>query len=159
MNQLGRPQRKSSIILLSMICLILSSLYSPSFAEESFAVVINISNPFKSQRHNAISVITRLYLKKGKMWPDSDITCRAFDRYATSAEHKQFVEHILQMNEGRLSEHWAKMKQLRGDTSPRKIKTTRILLKLIQKNPGAFGIVNRKETVDLPKGIRVLFYF
>ena len=93
------------------------------------------------------------------MWPDSDITCRAFDRDATSDEHQEFVEHILQMSKGRLAEHWAKMKQLRGDTSPRKIKTTRILFKLIQKNPGAFGIVSRKEASDLPQGVRVLFYF
>ncbi len=146
-------------ISLVTLVILLSATFSPLFAEDSFALVINQHNPFTGNRQEAISLITRLFLKKGKMWPDTEVTCRPFDRDAKSPEHQHFVETVLKMSEGRLSEHWAKMKQLRGDTPPRKIKSARILLKLLEKNEGAFGIVNRKDIKTLPKHIKVLFSF
>ncbi|MGB0910084.1 MAG: hypothetical protein ACPGYT_06950 [Nitrospirales bacterium] len=128
-------------------------------AQDSFALVVNKQNSHTASREDMISLIARLYLKKGKMWPDSDVTCRPFDRMTNSPEHQYFMKSVLKMEEGRLSEHWAKMKQLRGDTPPRKIKSTRILLKLIEKNSGAFGIVKREDIATLPEKIKVLFLF
>ena len=146
-------------IVFSLFIILISGTCSPGFSEDSFALVVNHNNPFSGDRQETISLIARLFLKKGKMWPKSDITCRPFDRDGDSIEHRHFVQGILKMSKGRLAEHWAKMKQLRGDTPPRKIKTTRILLKLIQKNEGAFGIVSQDEVSNLPKDVRVLFFF
>ncbi len=147
------------IIGIFLCCILLSGIDSPGFAQDSFALIINEDNPYTSNRKDMISLIARLYLKKGKMWPESDETCRPFDRAKNSPEHQHFMKTILKISEGRLSEHWAKMKQLRGDTPPRKIKSTRILLKLIEKNPGAFGIVSQKDLPTLSKKVKVLFSF
>ena len=146
-------------VTLTLFIVLLTSTSSPVLAKDSFALIINEDNHSSGSRKEMISLIARLFLKKGKMWPESDLTCRPFDRGDTSQEHQEFIEKILKMSKGRLDDHWAKMKQLRGDTPPRKINSTRILLRLIQKNKGAFGIVSREDAADLPQGIKVLFFF
>ena len=161
---MDNPQKSTTTITsgslsLLLSCILLIGVSSPVIAQDSFALIINQENAISGSREEMINLISRLFLKKGKMWPDSEITCRPFDRAKDSRERQNFVAHILEMNEMRLSDHWAKMKQLRGDTPPRKIKSTRILLKLIEKNPGAFGVISRQAASNLPKSVKVLFYF
>ena len=122
------------------------------------AVIVNQGNPISGTSDELRSLVVRLFLKQQKDWP-SNILCRIYDRESDSAEHQQFVERILNMSEGKLSTHWVKMKQLSGETPPRVIRSSSILLRFIQKHQGGIGIVKKEESKKLSSSVKVLFTF
>ncbi len=122
------------------------------------AIIVNRENPISGTSKELNILVARIFLKQQKDWPN-DILCRAYDRELDSAEHQQFVEHILKMSEGTLSTHWVKMKQLSGETPPRVIRSSGILFRFIEKHKGGIGIVKQEEVRKLPPSIKVLFGF
>lgn len=128
------------------------------FAANSFFVVVNSKNSFSADLEEMRVVVSRLFLKKQSAWPSGELV-KPYDRSPHSGEHQRFVEDILKIGEGNLLNHWAKMKQLRGETPPRSIKATSILLKLIEKNKGGLGVVGEEVASKLPDGVKVLFAF
>ncbi len=146
--------------LLRFFCVlfVIVSLATPCFAEETMAIIVNRGNPISGTSEELNHLVARIFLKQQKDWP-SDISCRTYDREQDSLEHQQFVEHKLKMSEGRLLAHWGKMKQLSGETPPRVIRSSSILLRFIAKHNGGIGIVKQEEVRKLPSSIKVLFTF
>ena len=143
---------------LSCVTLVIVSLATPCFAEETMAIIVNKGNPISGTSEELNNLVARIFLKQQKDWP-SDILCRTYDREQDSLEHQQFVERILNMSEGRLLAHWGKMKQLSGETPPRVIRSSSILIRFIAKHKGGIGIVKQEEVRKLPSSIKVLFMF
>ncbi len=143
---------------LSYLMLVIVSLAAPCFAEETMAVIVNRGNPISGTSEELNNLVARIFLKQQKDWPN-DISCRTYDREQDSLEHQQFIERVLNMSEGRLLAHWGKMKQLSGETPPRVIRSSSILLRFIAKHKGGVGIIKQEEVSKLPSSIKVLFTF
>ena len=151
----SRPLR---MLPLFCVWLMIIALAAPCFAEETMAIIVNRENPISGTTEELNNLVARIFLKQQKDWP-SDILCRTYDRESHSPEHQHFVERILNMSEGRLLAHWGKMKQLSGETPPRVIRSSSILLRFIAKHKGGIGIVKQEEVKKLPSSIKVLFTF
>lgn len=123
------------------------------FAANSFFVIVNSQNSFSADPEQMKVVVSRLFLKKQSAWPSGELV-KPYDRSPQSGEHQRFVEEILKIGEGHLLNHWAKIKQLRGETPPRSIKATSILLKLIEKNKGGWVWLVRRLPLSFPMGSR-----
>ncbi len=157
MTMISQSGRLHSLWL-SCGMLVILSLAVPCFAEETMAVIVNRGNSISGTSEELHNLVARIFLKQQKDWP-SDISCRTYDREQDSLEHQQFVERILKMSEGRLLAHWGKMKQLSGETPPRVIRSSSILIRFIAKHKGGIGIVKQEEARKLPSSIKVLFTF
>ena len=140
------------------ILLWIGMLPALGLAGESYAVVVNKDNSFSGTLNEMEHIVARMFLKQQTRWPN-DLSSRPFDRTLESSEHQVFVAHVLKLSERNLAEHWGKMKQLRGDTPPRSIRSPRVLLRLIEKNKGGFGVIKTENVGELPEGVRILFSF
>lgn len=134
-------------------------LFSGAFVQAfagSYAVVGNVKNAVS--RSDAQQQVKRLFLRQRAAWSNG-LAGRAFDRAATTPEHRAFRRVVLDMSKDRLSNYWLSLKQRTGETPPRTIASTRMLIRLVSKYDGSFGVVEEKYTKVLPAGVRVLFTF
>lgn len=158
MRDVNFKKRALSLWFLVTVLACLVSAAPSCLAGTSFVVIVNDQNSFSGDPSDMKVVVSRLFLKKQSAWPDGELV-KPYDRTLHSQEHQRFVKDILNLKEGKLLEHWAKMKQIRGETPPRSIRAASILLKLIKKHKGGFGVVDAELADQLPAGIKVLFAF
>ena len=131
---------------------------------EVFAVVVNAQLP-ELETVQALpdvqkqKLIRQLYLKERTFWPQGT-PAAPMARPAGRRIQDAFTSVILEMQENQLTSHWSKVKQISGTSSVRAINRDRTLLRLIEKKPGAFGVVKQKALdVILPDNVQVLLYF
>lgn len=122
-------------------------------AAADYVVVVNETNEFSGDPAAIKQQLKKLFLKQQSEWPSGEKAI-PFDRDGDSASHQALLTVILGMTEAEIAAHWKKMKQVRGDTPPRAVGSASILLRLLAKKKGAFGIVKSEEAANLPKGVK-----
>jgi len=136
--------------------LLLLGLAGPAQAAE-YALVVNAANPASDDAETR-QIIKRLYLKEASSWPDG-AEAQPFAREAGTPEQTAFYTQVLGMDETAVDEHWLRVKQVKGETPPRSIGSSRIIYRLVGKYAGSFAVVSADEIADAPAEVKVLFTF
>ncbi len=113
-------------------------------ASDPFLVIVNTENQFESDEDTMKTVLSRLFLSDQKNWPDGSEAI-IFARPPGSAEQLAFQEFVLEKSAIELSEHWLRLKQTQGETPPRAISSSRILLRQINMKPDAVSVISRED--------------
>ncbi len=129
--------------VLLLVCLLLLPEVS---AAESFAVVASAENPARSID---AATLRRLYLKEQSEWPDGT-TGKPIARPAGSRAHELFLEHVLRMDQSRLTRHWISLKQRTGQRRALQVDSDEKLILLLRRFPGAFGVLPTSAVEDDP---------
>ena len=133
-------------------------IHTPSVVAETFYLLVNVKNNFNGDEMAIKSVIKRLYLKQQTKWPN-ELDARPFSRTEDDPSQRVFVASVLEMSDAELNAHWLKLKQTQGGTPPRAVGSTRILLRTLGKNEGAFGIASETQVSSIPQAVKVLLEF
>lgn len=111
---------------------------APVVAEaEPFAVVANAEN---DARDVDAATLRRLFLKSQVEWPGG-LSAKPFGRPANSPAHRALLEHVLQMDQARLTRHWISLKQRTGQRSTLEVESEDQLVLLLRRFPGALGVL------------------
>lgn len=138
--------RSQFFILTFTLILIIDSSITSHAAAADYLVIANASDPITNHSENIAPRIKQLYLKESKTWRSS-LLAKPFARSPGSQVQRAFEENILQMSASQLDTHWLRLKQIRGETPPRAIGSTQILLRQLQRKPGAFATIKRSEYI------------
>lgn len=144
-------------VLCSLLLMVGALCVQTAFAQ-SFSVIVNASNDYSASEEEMKHLIKRLFLKQENDWPNGEYA-QVFSRDAKSPELSQFTDSILAMNSAQVARHWLSLKQKTGETPPRSISSTRMLLRTLERYPGAVGLVDEETAKDLPGSVKVLFSY
>ena len=123
-----------------------------------FAVVVHPDNKYQAKRDEMKSVVRQLYLRERGAWP-TKAKSKPLARPKESQEHQLFRKLVLRKTQNALERHWLALKQKNGESAPRGIRSTRVMLQLIRRNKGSFGIVPEKDAKKAGERVRILFTF
>lgn len=137
--------------------MIVCSVIAGDAISGEFAVIVNTSNDYKSDEKDMSETVRQLYLKKRSAWPNKT-DAKAFARSIDSPEQKAFVESVLGITQTALDEHWISLKSRSGQTGPREVGSDVIVIKFVQKYPGAFSVI-KADIARSSDGVKVLFTF
>lgn len=116
----------------------------PTGSSGEFLIIVNAQNQFDTDDDAMQTILSRLFLSDQKNWPNGNEVV-VFSRSPESAEQKAFQEVVLRKSETELNNHWLKMKQVHGESPPRTISSSRILLRQINMKPDAVGIITKSD--------------
>lgn len=144
----------------TLAAILFLSLFVPEIVPASdYMLIVNVENTYPGNATDAKILIKQLYTKLKSTWPTVyKLKARAIDR-ANNGSHSAFLKYVLKMSDSELASYWLSLKQKTGETPPRSIKSTRMALKFVAKNKGAFTMIKKKEEKSLGKGVKVLFEF
>ncbi len=132
----------------------------PTADDAELVVVVNPANVLKGD-DTARASVRQLYLKQRSEWPvrvgGEPLDAKPFGRAAGSVEQRAFLSAVLGMSEVDLVKHWIDLKQRTGQTEPRSLASDRMVLKMVAKYPGGFGVVDRASADEQSDSVRVLF--
>lgn len=123
-----------------------------------YAVVVNKTNNIEGSQEEMQQQVQRIFLKQQTAWA-GNIEAFPLDREADDAAHLAFAKVVLQMNVQEISSHWLSLKQQQGQTPPRSVGASSILLKLIGRREGGMGIVSVDDLSNAPGTVKILFRF
>lgn len=127
-------------------------------AQAQFVVVAHADTAAAEDPEQSLQQVRRLFLKEQSNWTDGT-TATAFQREQDNPAMQAFHKSVLEKSDAEVLAHWQKLKQLRGETPPRAVGSARILLRLVAREPGRFGIVTREEAANLPPDVKILFEY
>lgn len=130
---------------------------APHAAAQTFAVIVHADNTFQADDAGTVEQLRRLYLKDQTSWPGG-ADAIAFAREEGTPEQDAFLSAVVGMSPSEEQAHWLRLKQIRGETEPRAVGSSRILARQIARNEGAFSVVLASEAADM-EGVRVLYTF
>lgn len=113
-------------------------------AGEQFFVVVNAENKISNDSETLHRTLRRIYLKEITSWPNGDSSI-FFARPEQTLEEQVFRQMILNMDDDALQEYWTRLKQIKGETPPRAVSSTRILLRQLQRKTNAVGVISKNE--------------
>ncbi|MGF1545185.1 MAG: hypothetical protein ACFB00_11910 [Parvularculaceae bacterium] len=155
--------RKTCLVLLAWV---LVAAFAPSDLSgaadpaggDGVVVLVNAHNEISLDEDETKRLLRRLYLKERSSWPDGE---RAvfFARASADVAERRFRREILDMTDASLDDHWIRQKQTRGETPPRAVRSTRILMRQIERRPNAVGVVTKSEFDELSgthENVRIL---
>ena len=122
--------------------------------QAEFVVVAHAGAEIPSDRAAAIGLLRDLYLKRRSAWPGGQET-RPFARPRRSPEHARLLV-LLGLSEAELRRHWLSLKQRTGQVAPREIESDKILLALVRRYPGSFGVVSAEAAAG-SADVEILF--
>lgn len=144
---------------LHIALLLVASLIGSQAIAAEYAVIINGANNYSaSDIEHAKKDIRLFYLKEQSEWPNNE-KVKPYGLLSTSAGQLAFNKEVLGMSEAELTRHWLNKKQTTGETPPKALKSDRIVVKLVAKKPGAFGVISTGSIKLLSADTKVLFEF
>jgi len=133
--------RTSLVIAILTVVWIVTALTSLAGAgPKQYAVIGNTALESLIDKGKIENRIRQLYLKERTEWNGS-IGAKPFNRSDGSDEEKAMREHLLGMSDAELAKHWISLKQKTGQTPPREVSSDTMVLKMVQKYDGAFGVL------------------
>ncbi len=118
-------------------------------------VVVNADNDFDESSGDPKTILRRLILKESENWPNG-IPARAFLPKSGTPLASELLNSILELDDAAFEAHWARLKQTTGQSRPREVGSSRILLKLIARDPGAFGILEAASDFSVDGQLRII---
>ena len=143
-----------------IFCVAALSVLAPvaTAGTEEFCIVVNQSNAVTGEREEIAGIVRQLFLKQKSEWK-SGVEVLPLGRNEGSAAEVAFRANVLSMTSTEFENHWAKLKQIRGETPPREVGSVRILLRTVSRHEGAFGFISKSEIENLPPEVKVLLEF
>lgn len=142
-----------------IVFLVISFLAGNSFViAGEYVVIINSTNSYAESTDKAKQDIRLFYLKNLSTWPNNE-KVKPYGMLSTSEGQEAFNKMILNMSGSQLTQHWLSKKQTTGETPPKALKSDRIIIKLVTKKTGAFGVISKSKSASLPSSVKVLFEF
>ncbi len=146
------------VYTLTLLAGLILTTITPEAISAEFAVVVNAKNGTSGSQEEIRREVKRTFMKQQSSWT-GNIDAFPLDRDPSNAAHQAFLKNVLQMSEQELDAHWLSMKQQQGQTPPRVVGSTRILLRLIGKKEGGMGVVNVDELAGAPASVKALLQF
>ncbi|WP_281301882.1 MULTISPECIES: hypothetical protein [unclassified Iodidimonas] len=144
--------------LVAFMMMIAPAFWANVAQAADYAVIIHSDNKIDLAGNAAREIIKQLYLKELTQWPNG-LAAEPFGRESGSAVQLAFEKQVLGLSGSESSNHWARMKQTKGETPPREVGPDRILFRLVSKFPGGFAVVTAEEMANAPSSVMVLYNF
>jgi hypothetical protein len=142
---------------ISFALLSLAAFSTASFAQTYHVVTTDLVKVGKSS-DEVRNQIAQLYLKDRTSWSngvDATPLARKADEPASAA----FAKYVLMKDTNEMQSHWARLKQLRGETPPKEVRSVRTLYRLLLKYDGGFGVVEEAELSKMPPELKSIYSF
>lgn len=125
-----------------------ADLATESAAQPTFVVIVHASNP---QTKLTQAEISKLFLKKLKVWPQTNIPALPVDQLETAAVREQFSQKILEKKVPALKAYWQKEIFSGRSVPPPEKESDAEVLKYVADNAGAIGYVTPATELDPAK--------
>lgn len=144
---------------LRALAMLLPAVFVAGAAEAAdYAVIVNSGNPVLAEGEAARETVKRIYLKDLGQWPDGS-PAEPLARIEGSDAQKAFVAKVLGMTDTAVGEHWARLKQTKGETPPREVNSALVLFRTVGREKGGLAVLTADELLDAPAEVSVLFRF
>ncbi len=120
------------------------SLFSAGFAqdaageERSFKIIVNAEN---SETALGAKDIAKLFLKKVKMWKQTDEPVLLVDQFETTVVRKEFSQEILRKKLAAIKAYWQKQIFSGRGVPPPEKESDEDVLEYVDAIPGAIGYI------------------
>jgi len=145
-------------VRIAFVALAATTMWQMPAAAGDYVVVVNEANTFSADAEQMRNQVRRYFLKESKNWPDGSNVV-PFARKPGNASYDAMLVGILGMNQSEFDAHWARKKQTTGDTRPRSVGSSNILLRLIKRDAGTIGVIEKADAGKIPAGVKILFEF
>lgn len=145
---------KSALIL----GLLAGLVFARHAAAADYAVIVNSDNPVLAEGEAARETVKRIYLKELGQWPDGS-PAQPLARTGGSPAQEAFVAKVLEMTGASVNDHWARLKQTKGETPPREVNSALVLFRTVGREKGGLAVLTADELLDAPAEVSVLFRF
>ena len=152
-----RRFRPAPVVGWVLACAALSILVGlwalPSAAQEGpgFVLVIHADNPAETLEK---SLATKMFLKKVKRWPDSDLEVTPVDQDEKSAVREAFTQAVHGKRVSAIKTFWQRMIFSGRAVPPDELADDAAVLAFVAATPGAIGYVS--DSAELGDGVKVL---
>ncbi len=136
-----------SILSLAGCCLI--SDFTHAKAQQSYKIIVNLTNRTSSLTRKAIS---KMFLKKTKKWPDGQ-KALPVDRLSKSAIRAEFSKTIHKKSVSSIQAYWQRQIFSGHGVPGLEKRTEKEVLDYVRAHPGAIGYVSKNAKMD---GVKVL---
>ena len=143
---------------LAATAFVVSTISQAPVIAADYYVVVNEANTYTAETAEMRNQVRRYFLKESKNWPDGSNVV-SFSGKPGKPGYDALLAGILGMNQSEFDAHWARKKQTTGDTRPRSVGSTNILLRLIKRDAGTIGIIDKADAGKIPSGVKILFEF
>jgi ABC-type phosphate transport system substrate-binding protein len=135
---------KTSVVLLLVLSIILPGI---SYANEdrTFKIIVHASNPNSELTKNQIS---KLFLKKVKMWEDMNEAVLPIDLVADSPVREEFSAEIHGKKVSPIKAYWQKQIFSGRNVPPEEKASDEGVLEYVEENVGAIGYVSEIAPID-----------
>lgn len=140
------------IRLLSLVAMIFT-IESVSHAD--LIVIVNNDNTYSASDEELRQIVKRLLLKKVSDWPGGQ-SAEPYLPKSSSPESRLITAKLYNLEESELEAYWARVKQTTGQSRPREVGSSRIIMKLVERDPGGVGIVGASAEDFLNDNVRIL---
>lgn len=126
---------------------------------DDYAIIANLRNPLETNSSLALKNEVRLlFLREKFRWGHGALATPLSPPFA-SGSFQHFREEVLQMRRKQWADHWVRQKQLYGHSAPREVNSESLLIKLVERDPGALGIVSLKAAAAAGDKVKTLFSY
>lgn len=144
-------------LVILMMCISIAAFAGNLFAADAqkesdaapaFVVVVHVSNP---QTTLTQADLSKLFLKKLKIWPTTNIPVLPVDQLETAVVREHFSDQILGKKIAALKAYWQKEIFSGRSVPPPEKETDADVLKYVAENAGALGYVTPAAEIDPAK--------
>lgn len=151
MPMMVKPRGHSWLLMiLVMTAVLLPALPLPA-QDAGFVVVINAENPVTSAEAKTVG---KMFLKKIKRWPDSDVAVVPVDQGEKSEVRDAFTREVHGKRVSAIKIFWQRMIFSGRDVPPDELGSDTAVLAFVVATPGGIGYVS--AGADLGDGVKVL---
>lgn len=155
MNQVIKEQSRLVTTVRSIVAASLMVLATQSPAAAPVAVVVNPENSVQANEADARALVARIFRRDTSNWPSGE-DARPISR--EGAIQETFRDEVLGMSRSEWEQHWIRKKQRSGETPPRKVGSTRMVVRLIERDPGGITLLDKEEVERYGDSVNVLFW-
>ncbi len=125
---------------------------APALVETiGFRVIVNAANETAAVERSRVS---KMFLKKVRSWPDSELSVVAADQSEKAPVREAFTRAIHKKKVSAIKSYWQRMTFSGRDVPWQELGSDRSVLEFVDGNTGAIGYVSPE--IELSDGVRVL---
>lgn len=125
---------------------------------DEYAVIINGDNPYSGSETQMRNEVRLLFLREKFRW-GNQLLSMPLSPNQNSPAFQAFRAEVLDMSESQLQAHWNRIKHINGHTAPREVNSERLILRLIQRDRGAFSLLPKHSVDAQSPHTRILFTY
>ena len=150
-----RPMQAPRWAILKSAFAITVLMMAQSVMAEPVAVVVNKDNGVDLNEADARELVSDIFKRDRSSWPNGE-DARPVSR--EGATQDTLREEILGMSRSEWDSHWISKKQRSGETPPRQVGSTRMAVRLVERDPGGVTLLDETEMDRYGSNVRVLLW-